>query len=303
MSNPQSLLTAEQVNQINQLLKQASKTVLSIYQDYVSGIKDIAIRAKADESPVTQADITVHDIITKGLADITPDIFCLSEESVDGISTEQRQALKHLWLLDPVDGTKAFIRKTGEFTINLALIVNHQVYATWLVVPTKHQLFFVINQHPQPLKTRLPIHYVDFQDEQTLSQLPVDSKRLDELDEIKVGMSRSANINHYQSFIDAIAKHYQKPIRIVRAYSAYKYVLMMENEIDVYIRAYPTGEWDTASGQGFIEHLGGELMSFAGLPFLYNARKSLTNGAFVCFKHVDDKPTLLSAVALVAEKA
>ena len=99
------------------LARKAGQAIMGIYQ------KDFNVEYKADESPVTDADLAAHKIIVAGLHQLTPDIPILSEESAD-ISWDVRQTWKKYWLVDPIDGTKEFIKKNGEFTVNIALIEN-----------------------------------------------------------------------------------------------------------------------------------------------------------------------------------
>lgn len=295
-------LSSQQVNDINHLLVKSSEKLVAIYHDYIAGNFDIKVQTKADSSPVTYADMTLHKVICDGLADITPDIFCLSEESEH--EEQNRQALSTLWLLDPVDGTRAFIGKTGEFTTNLALVHEKKVLASWLVVPTQQQLYYFLNESFLDAADS-GLYAMDMATKKVtkLDLVPAPLERVVEAqDSIKVGLSRSAQMQDYNPFLEALEKAYDCKTEIVQASSAYKFVQMLRGEIDVYVRAYPTCEWDTAAGQGMIESLGGQLINFRGNPFLYNSRSTLKNGGFVCFKHADDRANILAACQTLVEE-
>lgn len=295
-------LSAQQVSDINHLLVKSSEKLVAIYHDYIAGNFDIKVQTKADSSPVTYADITLHKVICDGLADITPDIFCLSEESEDEV--QNRQSIETLWLLDPVDGTRAFIDKTGEFTTNLALVHEKKVLASWLVVPTQQQLYYFLNESFLDVADS-GLYAMDMVTKK-ITTVSISPKPLPAIAQenarIKVGLSRSAQMQDYNPFLQALEKAYDCKTEIVQASSAYKFVQMLRGEIDVYVRAYPTCEWDTAAGQGMIESLGGQLINFRGNPFLYNSRNTLKNGGFVCFKHADDRENILATCQALVEE-
>lgn len=321
------MLTKATIDQITSLLIQASLTVADIYYEYVNHDIDIDIQKKCDASPVTQADKLLHELISDKLAILTPEVFCLSEESED--EHANRQSIKTLWLLDPVDGTRAFIGKTGEFTINLALVHQESVVASWLVVPMQGELYCsfsdesllgtgyasntvyglsFLQQIPDKYADILLTNQSNLQLTNALSALankakPINAHLTDQPTKVlNLGLSRSAQMSDYEGFIGALIECYDCEIKIIQASSAYKFVQMIRGEIDVYVRAYPTCEWDTASGQGLIESIGGQLINFRGHSFLYNVRDTLKNGGFVCFKHIADKNHILKACEQLLEE-
>ncbi|HHL32224.1 MAG TPA: 3'(2'),5'-bisphosphate nucleotidase CysQ, partial [Oceanospirillales bacterium] len=124
------------LNKIEQTAYKAGQAILAIYQsdDFSEVLKKVAI--KADDSPLTKADLAAHNIIVKDLSQITPDVPILSEESTD-ISYAKRKKWQKYWLVDPLDGTKEFIKRNGEFTVNIALIENGQPILSVVYVPVK----------------------------------------------------------------------------------------------------------------------------------------------------------------------
>lgn len=294
------MLDKTQIEAISQLLIKSTDRLMQIYTEYTQQGADIGVEYKADDSPVTKADMALHELIVPALAEITPEIYCLSEESADDLPVSERLAKETLWLLDPVDGTKEYIKQSGQFTTNLALIHNRNVVASWLVVPVERVMYFSTGKGVQKLDfsqenpTNKPLwqHMAFHQPELDLAHCST----------IRVGLSNNAQLADYEPFMQQLTLSYGVPTEVVRAGSAYKYAMMLEDAIDIYVRAYPTCEWDTASGQGLIQSIGGELVNFRGNPFLYNARNTLKNGGFVCFKSMIDREKVLSATRVLIEE-
>lgn len=291
------MLTATQIEAISQVLMQSTEVLMQIYTDYTQQGADIGVVYKSDDSPVTQADMALHELIVPALAEITPDIYCLSEESADDLATTDRLDIQTLWQLDPVDGTREYIKQSGQFTTNLALIHEQKVIAAWLVVPVERVMYFSQGDRVKKL---------DFSQQENLSweemSFEKNTLKLDACQTIRVGLSNNAQLSDYEPFMQQLSSRYEVPVEVVRAGSAYKYAMMLENAIDIYVRAYPTCEWDTASGQGLVEAIGGELVNFRGNPFLYNARNTIKNGGFVCFKSSDDREKVLAATQVLIEE-
>lgn len=285
------MLKQQQQQKITQSLLSASQLAERMYDDYVECSLDIGTSYKPDSSPVTQVDMAVHELMVASLAKITPNIPCLSEESADALS--HRKNLDALWLLDPIDGTREFISKSGQFTINLALIHKHQVVAAWLVVPKRKQLYFCLQDGE--------VHRLSFGLQNAQPQhITPNCQSLEQRNLVRVGLSNSANLAHYEPFLTHIKQRFEVQTTLVQAGSALKYAMLLEDEIDLYIRLYPTYEWDTAAGQGLIEALGGCLVNFRQHPFLYNARHTLKNDSFVCFKCQNDVRHIMAACQAVS---
>ncbi|MGY0618524.1 3'(2'),5'-bisphosphate nucleotidase CysQ [Lysobacter sp. A378] len=249
---------------IDQDLREA---VIAVAQAAATRILDVyrssfVVDHKADQSPLTAADLAAHHCIVAGLTRLTPDIPVLSEESKQLPATE-RLRWSRLWLVDPLDGTREFVKRNGEFSVNIALI-KHGV-ATWGVVqaPTSGAVWhgggglgaFKRGDDgiDQPLHVRRP------------ATAP-----------LRVAASRSHRDQRTATFIERMG-----PVEPVGLGSSLKFCRLAEGAIDVYPRFGPTCEWDTAAGQTVLEGAGGGVVDLKGRPFRYNQRDTLLNGAFI----------------------
>lgn len=271
-----------QMLQLVPILVAASQILLEEYQNYCAG-SEFKIDKKSDHSPVTQADLRVNQYLINELTRITPDIPVLSEEN----DHSDRHLWTRCWMLDPLDGTKEFIHQRDEFTINLSLIENHQTIFSVIVVPTE-QVFYM------GYLTELPYKY-SFVGE-TWERY---SKFKDaESDAIQVGLSHSSKNPKYQQYIEYIEQ--ENPVIRREAGSAYKFCMMLEGEIDIYPRFHPTSEWDTSSGQGLLESIGGGLVSLNALPFTYNQRSTVLNEGFIAYRDAENQQIALDALTNVS---
>lgn len=264
------------------ILTQASQILLEEYQNYCTG-SEFKIDKKDDQSPVTQADLKVNQFLITALAQITPEIPVLSEES----DNSKREQWSLCWMLDPLDGTKEFIYKRDEFTINLSLIQNHQTIFSVIAVPTEQVMYLgYLTELPYKYSfaEKTWERYCKFKDTQH--------------DAIQIGLSHSSKNPQYQQYIDYIEQDH--PVVRREAGSAYKFCMMLEGEIDIYPRFHPTSEWDTSSGQGLLESIGGGLVSLDAVAFTYNQRKILLNAGFIAFRDIENKKIALEALTNVA---
>ncbi|XID74236.1 3'(2'),5'-bisphosphate nucleotidase CysQ [Alkanindiges sp. WGS2144] len=266
--------------QLVELVSTVNQRLCQFYQHYTQN-QMLQISNKADKSPVTEADMAAHHLIEQGLLRINPLIPVLSEESSDH---ELRHDWQEFWLVDPLDGTREFINKTGEFTVNIALIINGQVELALIGIPTLKRIYLT--------QTNQPVCRVDSVDDKliwsTIAPQPVDVSHWN------IAISRRSEWKVYQQFKQALHER-QQAYACNNAGSAYKFCLMLEGQIDVYPRFHPTSEWDTASGQGLLEALGGGLFDLQGKPFKYNQRHDLLNGHFVAVRHRDFLQSALEA--------
>lgn len=268
--------------EIINITQQAGELLTVFYNNHLQS--SIDIETKNDASPVTAADMAAHDFIEKALQKLTPDIPVLSEESSDMSS---RREWQRFWLVDPLDGTREFIKKTGEFTVNIALVEAGQVLIGVIGVPLKKQVYVASNnllsQSSQP-KQAFRINADGSKHE--LVNRGVKGHLLN------TAMSRSSARPQYaeyqQQLTDSGFEFYS-----INAGSAYKFCLMVDGEIDLYPRLHPTSEWDTASGQCLLEVVGGALVDLTGRPFMYNQRNRLLNGGFIAVIDRDLLPEVL----------
>lgn len=276
------------LNDLCTLLQQASALLERLYHHYLSG-QHLQVDYKQDTSPVTQADWQAHQLIVKALGQLTPDIPVLSEEGLHDL----RQQWSHYWLLDPLDGTREFIEKTGEFTINLSLMRHGQVDVAALAVPLQHCLYFC-------QAGNLPFRYEWSDGEIRLSHYHPDRNRDIAPRPLQLAMSRRADKSPWYGYLLADLQQRQQPVALVQAGSAYKFALMLEGDIDAYVRFHPTSEWDTAAGQGLLEAIGGALVDMQGRPFRYNQRTTLQNDAFIAVRKASDWQQFAPVMQLVA---
>ncbi len=220
------------------------------------------VEHKDDRSPLTAADLAAHRCIVNALTRLTPSIPVLSEEST-AIEIAQRRQWPRLWLVDPLDGTREFIKRNGEFTVNIALI--EEGVATWGVVQAPAT--GVLWHGGAGLGT--------FRRETGADDIQV-QVRTPAIAPLRVAASRSHRDQRSSDFIARMGS--TDPMGVG---SSLKFCLIADGRLDVYPRFGPTSEWDTAAGQAVLEGAGGGLYDLSGRPFRYNQRDTLLNGGFV----------------------
>ncbi len=234
---------------------EAGEAIMRVYEG------DFSVSRKADDSPLTQADLAAHDVIDAGLARLAPGIPILSEEAAN-IPYAERQTWQKYWLVDPLDGTREFIKRNGEFTVNIALIENHEPVLGVVYAPVLNLLFFSARGCGayRQLGDKLPqrIHARDF-----------------DATQVTVVGSRSHAGDRLLQFLAKLGPHL-----LISMGSSLKICLVAEGRADVYPRLGPTSEWDTAAAQCVLEEAGGRLVDTQNRPFRYNTKDSLLNPDF-----------------------
>ena len=222
---------------------------------------------KADDSPLTAADLAAHRCIAGRLEALTPDIPVLSEESADTIPTPVRRTWTRLWVVDPLDGTREFVKRNGEFTVNIALVDDGEVVFGVVQAPVTGALWHGTRGHGAfrreggddvVLRTRAP------------AQAP-----------LRVAASRSHRNERTEALLERIAEATGTAGEPVALGSSLKFCRLAEGGMDVYPRFGPTSEWDTAAGQAIVEAAGGVVLDPRGRPLRYNQRDTLLNGDFM----------------------
>lgn len=277
-TSPQDIM----ILQLTPIVTQACEILREEYQRYCSG--DVFdIEKKSDNSPVTQADYRVNTYLTQALADISV-LPLLSEEG----ESADRQKWQKFWLLDPLDGTKEFLHKRPEFTINLSLVDGAQTVFAVLAIPGQQTIYFC-PERGMPLKYNyLEDQWSSYQD-------------LAEQGVVQVGLSQSSQSKpQYAEYLDDLSTLTE--FNVFKAGSAYKFCMMMEDRVDIYPRFHPTCEWDTSAGQCLLERIGGGLVDLKGRPFLYNQRDTLLNGGFMAFKNQEMKEIAMQALAMMQKR-
>ena len=260
------------------IVTQACEILRAEYQAYCAG-ETFAVQKKSDHSPVTQADYRVNEFITQALQEKFPQLPVLSEEG----DNAARKHWQSFWLLDPLDGTKEFLHKRPEFTINLSLVDGAKTTFALLAVPGE-QMIYICPQQGLPLKFEIPTQQWWVYTEHQLST------------KVHIGLSQSSQAQPlYVEYLNILKRDVE--VVALKAGSAYKFCMMLEGKVDIYPRFHPTCEWDTSAGQCLIERVGGGLVDFKGRPFLYNQRDSLLNGGFIAFRNIELKKLAFLALA------
>ena len=265
--------------QINKNLKIAIEASLKA-GEVIMQVYDTAfdVEIKDDKSPLTEADKKANDIINTFLKP-TP-IPIISEENKQTDYSTRKQ-WETCWIVDPVDGTKEFIKRNGEFTVNIALINNGKPVLGVIYVPATKTLYFADVLKQQAHKAQLNSHNTTI--EEALEQATaLQTKEV--TNNVEVVGSRSHMSQETLDFVEAL-KTSGKEVKIVSKGSSLKFCLVAEGNADIYPRFAPTMEWDTAAGQAICNAVGVEVISEdTKQPLLYN-KENLLNPWFVVSKH------------------
>lgn len=239
-----------------QLAKEAGNAIMAIYSQ-----SDLGTTLKADDSPLTRADIASHQVISERLNQLTPNQPLLSEESAVPPYSE-RETWASYWLVDPLDGTKEFIKRTGEFTVNIALMEKNKPVLGVVHIPALRITFFALRGagafKEEFGKPPSRIYAGDYRNKP-----------------LKIVYSRS----HKGADLDQFLKKF-KDYESVSIGSSIKFCLIAEGKAHFYPRLYPTMEWDTAAGDCIVTEAGGSVTDLDRRPLQYNKPK-LENPSFV----------------------
>lgn len=226
------------------------------------------VERKSDASPLTAADLAAHRCIVEGLERLAPEWPILSEESVEDVPALVRRQWRRLWLVDPLDGTREFVKRNGEFSVNIALIEEGVAVFGVIQQPVTGRLWHGIPGQGAfrrdggvdvPLHTRRP------------AAVP-----------LRVAASRS----HRDARTDAMLQRIGDNETVAQG-SSLKFCRLAEGGMDVYPRFGPTSEWDTAAGQAILEAAGGAVLDPRGRPLRYNQRDTLLNRDFIALGDPD----------------
>lgn len=250
------------MQQVVELARQAGKAILPFWR------ADVAVMTKADESPVTAADLAAHEVIAKGLHALAPEIPVLSEEDCN-IPLSERQHWQRWWLVDPLDGTKEFIAGTEEFTVNIALIEQGRVVFGVVGIPTNGRCYYGGEGLGAWLEeadgVAKAIH---------VRQSPPTGAAF------TVVASRRHSSPQQEALLAGLSAAVGE-LELASIGSSLKFCLLAEGSADCYPRLAPTSQWDTAAAQGVLEGAGGEVLGLDGQAFVYPPRESLLNPFFL----------------------
>jgi 3'(2'), 5'-bisphosphate nucleotidase len=243
------------LEEVRGIAMEAGRRILDVYE------RDFDVDHKEDSSPLTEADSAAHEVIVNGLTRLTPDIPVLSEES-GAVDYDKRSGWPRFWLVDPLDGTKQFIERQGEFTVNIALVEGNRPVLGVVYVPVLGLSYYAC-RGGGAFKQKAECRPDAIRARRYAGGKPI------------VAASRSHAGERLKDFLESVGEH-----DLVSMGSALKFCLVAEGTADVYPRLGPTMEWDTAAAQCVIEEAGGRVTDWHGRPLVYN-KPDLHNPWFV----------------------
>jgi len=236
----------------------AGREIMRVYDS------DFAVSHKDDKSPLTEADLASERCIGLGLAALTPEIPMLAEESA-AATAAARRSWRQLWLVDPLDGTREFVKRNGEFTINIALIDGHEAVLGVIFAPARNVLYTAA-RGSGAFRTGAGGAAARIHAARSAPAIP------------RVAGSRSHRGSSLGAVLERLGAH-----ELVSIGSALKFGLLAEGSVDLYLRDGPTSEWDTAAGQAIATEAGAHVADLNGAPLTYNARDTLINPSFAAW--------------------
>jgi 3'(2'), 5'-bisphosphate nucleotidase len=244
--------------QVIELVKQAGKEILEVAEQCID------IDCKLDSTPVTNADLAANHLIVSGLSNFSSKFPVLSEESTK-IPFSQRQAWTTYWLVDPLDGTREFINNNGEYSINIALIHEHEAIFGVIYAPVQGVIYYAYQG--------AGAYKIDGLDE--IQQIHVKNKRRTPL---IIACGNHHPGDDFEHFVKQLGE-----VEFIPMGSSIKSCLVADGSADLYARLGPTSEWDTAAAQIIVEEAGGGLTDVNMQPLTYNTKDSLLNPHFLVF--------------------
>lgn len=244
-----------------EIARAAGAEIMAVYA------RDFDVQAKDDKSPLTDADMAAHRTIVAGLNALTPGIPVLSEESAH-IAWEERRHWPRYWLVDPLDGTREFVKRNGEFTVNIALIEGDAPVLGVVYAPALDELVFA--ERGLGAFTRLGE-----------TDIALNTRRAPQ-PPLRVAASRSHLDVRTQAALPRMGE-----VERVGLGSSLKFLRIAAGNADVYPRFGPTSEWDTAAAQCVLEAAGGVVLGMDGEPLRYNRKDSLLNPDFIALGDAD----------------
>lgn len=267
---PDEAFLADTAPRVVQLALQAGEAILEVYATAFD------VTHKADESPLTQADLAAHRLLSTALADMQPGYPVLSEES-QSVDFSERGAWTTYWLVDPLDGTREFVKRNDEFTVNVALVHRGEPILGVVHAPALGSTYFGY-RNGGAWRTR----------SESATEAIRAAPRV--RDPIRVAGSRSHAGDSLQRFLAALGSH-----ELVSMGSSLKLCMVADGSVDVYPRFGPTSEWDTAAAQCIVEQAGGRVTDMQLRTLRYNTGESLINPEFLVF--ADDSKDWLACLS------
>ena len=268
------MLDIKLIDSVVGVAKSAGHAIMDIYDK-----SDYDLKIKKDSSPLTVADITSNKIITEALKKINPKIPILSEEGSD-IPFNIRSRWETFWLIDPLDGTKEFIKRNGEFTVNIALIHKNKPIFGVIYAPAIEELYWGSNIFGS--------YKVDnFSSVQKMNVSKKQPKKL------RIVTSRSHNSRELDNLLERL-----ESVDIVCKGSSLKFCLVANGDADLYPRLGPTSEWDTAAGDAIVRYAGGSICDISSKELIYNSKDSILNPKFLVSSSEELKDDIIKIINL-----
>ena len=249
------------MEEVVSIARDAAKRILEVYENEA----DFGVQRKEDHSPLTKADMAAHNAIVAGLDMLTPDWPVLSEESAK-LPFETRSGWSRYWLVDPLDGTKEFIKRNGQFTVNIALIDGHRPIMGVIVVPVSGVTYYACSGQGAFRQDNA---------DSAPQQVHVQNERRSPM--TVVGSASHAG-ESLRRMLNQTGDH-----ELLSMGSSLKLCLVAEGKADLYPRLGLTSEWDTAAAQSIVEEAGGHVTDTEMQPLRYNTKDSLLNPHFLVF--------------------
>jgi 3'(2'), 5'-bisphosphate nucleotidase len=247
------------------IAREAGDAILEIYKNE----DDFGVEAKSDNSPLTRADKASNEVICTGLENLDPQFPIISEEN-KAIEYETRKDFEYCWLVDPLDGTKEFIKRNGEFTVNIALLHKNKVVMGVVYAPVLDEMYWAVKGDGAFLdkggnKTKLEAASFTMQDE---------------------GLNLVCSRSHLNEETEKFVSKFTNPGMVSKG-SSLKFLMLAKGDAHIYPRVAPTMEWDTGAAQIVLEEAGGKILHYdTGEPLVYN-KENLLNPFFIAYGNVN----------------
>jgi 3'(2'), 5'-bisphosphate nucleotidase len=255
------MLQTVKIEEILPVVIEAGNAVMEIYK------QSFKVELKDDRSPLTKADKRSNEILIKRLQNLYPEIPFITEESKH-THFEQRRAWEYLWLIDPLDGTKEFIKHNGEFTINVALIRRGEPVLGVIYVPDKNIIYYSKEGNGS------------FKMDVSGSTQQIYARKKPALSKLVVVGSRSHASDDLYKFIKQQELKYDN-VELISRGSSLKFCLVAEGLADLYLRTGPTMEWDTAAGHAVVIESGKQVYHYRSNEILRYNKENLRNDWFI----------------------
>lgn len=254
-----------QINDILYITEKAGEIIMKIYNE-----NKYNIELKNDKSPVTIADLQSSDYICSELKNLCKDTPIICEETKQ-IDYDERKNYKYFWLVDPLDGTKEFINKNGQFTVNIALLKNNKPILGVVGIPTQKKIYYAEIGKGSYLKYNNEISKIS-------------CKKIDYSNKVKIVCSNSHFNHDTKDYLNKLSYSYD----LLRFGSSLKFLKVAEGEADIYPRLEGTKEWDTAASHIIVDEAGGKiLLSNDNNSTLKYNKESLKNPYFIVYGKIN----------------